>query len=459
MENWTGRSILVIGAARQGLALARFLSRRGAKVTLNDKRSPEQMVEARQATGDLPIKWVLGHHDLEILDGIDLVCLSGGVPLTLPIVQEAARRGIPLSNDSQVFLQAVPCRTIGITGSAGKTTTTTLLGRMAQDAIKPPVKVWIGGNIGLPLVEYLDEINPSDTVILELSSFQLEQMTKVPDISAVLNVTPNHLDRHGTFQNYLEAKARMLDFQTAGGTAILSRDDPGSWGLAPRVHGLLVTFGLNQPQDACEGTFYKDNYLCLKTNAGVVEIMPESVIRLRGKHNLQNVLAACAIAHSAGFPISSMITGVTDFTGVAHRLEYVRKFKGATWYNDSIATAPERTMAAIRSFEEPLVLMLGGRDKNLPWEDLADLVHSRVDHVVVFGEASGKILNALGGVNPGCRPYSIAHSEKLEGAVEAAAGVASEGDVILLSPGGTSYDQFKDFEERGEFFRKWVNSL
>jgi UDP-N-acetylmuramoylalanine--D-glutamate ligase len=459
MENWQKKSILIIGAARQGLATARFLSRNGARVILNDKRLPDQMRKAIEAMQDIPVEWALGHHDLELLDRVDLVCLSGGVPLTLPIVQETIRRGIPLSNDTKIFMEAVPCRTIGITGSAGKTTTTTLVGRMAQDAVKKPSNVWIGGNIGLPLVEYLGEIKPDDTVILEVSSFQLEQMTLVPNISAILNVTPNHLDRHGTFEAYLEAKARMVDFQKKNSLTVLNREDAGSWGMANRVQGKLVTFGIGELAPGQLGTYFKNNKLYLETENAKQEIMPVSDIHLRGKHNLQNVLAACAIAYAAGFPVSSMLAGVQDFKGVPHRLEFVRNINGSNWYNDSIATTPERTMAAIRSFEEPLVLMLGGRDKNLPWEDLASMIHQRVDHVVVFGEAAEKILKALGNVQNGSRPYTIDRCQNLKGAIEAAARVSEPGDVILLSPGGTSFDEFNDFEERGEVFRKWVNQL
>jgi UDP-N-acetylmuramoylalanine--D-glutamate ligase len=278
-------------------------------------------------------------------------------------------------------------------------------------------------------------------------------------ISAILNITPNHLDRHGTFEAYLEAKARMVDFQSNNSLAILNREDVGSWSLANRVHGKLVTFGIEEPDYHQIGTYYKNNTLFLKTEDGSQEIMSNTDIHLRGRHNLQNVLAACAIAYASGFSISSMLAGVQDFKGVPHRLEFVRKLNGADWYNDSIATAPERTMAAIRSFEEPLVLLLGGRDKNLPWEDLARLVHQRVDHIIVFGEATEKILNALGNVQNSVRPFTIERSQNLQDAVEAAARITEPGDVILLSPGGTSYDEFKDFEERGEYFRKWVNQL
>lgn len=459
MNDWMNRRILILGAARQGLALGRYLDRMGARVTLNDQRSEAQMLASMEGMADTGVRWALGGHPLELLDQTDLVCLSGGVPLDLPIVVEAQRRGMPLSNDSQIFMDAVPCRVVGITGSAGKTTTTTLVARMAQAAVREPQHAWVGGNIGQPLIDLVDQMRPDDVVILELSSFQLEQMTRSPQVGAILNITPNHLDRHGTLEAYAAAKGRILAFQKPEDIAILGREDPGAWALAGQVRGKLVSFGFERLAPDQTGTFERDGRIWLQANGKAVELMPVDLIRLRGMHNRMNVLAACAIAHAAGFPVEAMIAGVSGFAGVAHRLEFVRMAGGAAWYNDSIATAPERTAAAVRAFSEPLVLLLGGRDKKLPWEGLAALIHERVDHVVVFGEAAPKILAALGETQPGQRPYTLEQCAGLHEAVQAAARVAAAGDVVLLSPGGTSFDQFRDFEERGEEFRKWVNQL
>lgn len=459
MAKYSGERILILGAARQGLALARFLAKQGAQVTLNDNRPADALPAVSTALAGLPIRTVFGGHPLALLDEADLVCLSGGIPLTLPIVQAALRRGIPLSNDSQIFMEIVPCPVVGITGSAGKTTTTTLVGRMAQAAAQPPHHAWIGGNIGLPLIDFVDQMTPEDIAIVEFSSFQLEQMTIAPQISAVLNVTPNHLDRHGTMEAYTAAKARILTFQTDQNVAVLGRDDHGAWNLRESVRGALVSFGLRKPADGATGTFLAGDSLCLQTGEIVTELMPREMIELRGDHNLLNTLAACAIGHAAGFSVEAMQAAVSGFGGVPHRLEFVRAWNGAAWYNDSIATAPERTIAAIRSFSEPLVLLLGGRDKNLPWEDLATLVRERVDHLVLFGEAAAKIAAVVGQPTPGQRPYTIAHAAGLQEAIQAAAGVAGPGDVVLLSPGGTSFDQFIDFEQRGERYRQWLKDL
>jgi UDP-N-acetylmuramoylalanine--D-glutamate ligase len=460
MTDWNGKRVVILGAARQGAALARWLVRHGAQVTLSDKRSEAELAPARETLGGLPIQWALGGHPVELLDQADMLCLSGGVPTSLPIVEAALRRGLPLSNDTQIFMEAVPCRTVGITGSAGKTTTTTLVGNMAKTAHPTGhPSAYVGGNIGDPLINYVDEMQTDDLAILEISSFQLEQMTISPNVAAILNITPNHLDRHGTMEAYTAAKARILEFQSGKDIAVLGRDDAGAWGLRDRVKGKLHSFGLGKMEEDAEGTYYHDGILYLYDHRVDIPLLRRDQVQLRGDHNVMNVLAAFAIGHAAKLPIDAMLTAAEEFRGVPHRLEFVRELRGACWYDDSIATAPERTAAAIRSFEEPIILLLGGRDKDLPWEDLATLIHQRVDHVVLFGEAAEKIGKEITAAKSEKRPFSLERVRHLREAVHQAAEIAESGDVVLLSPGGTSFDEFKDFEERGEKFRLWVQEL
>ena len=460
MTNWNNKNVLILGAARQGLALARYLVKHGAKVTLNDKRMPHELKEEQESLKDVDVEWMLGAHFSSLLKGKDLVCLSGGIPLNLPLVRDAQRRKIPLSNDTQIFLEAAPCRTIGITGSAGKTTTTTLVGRMAKEAMrKSKGKVWVGGNIGDPLINYVDEMKEDDLAILEISSFQLDQMTLSTNIATLLNVTPNHLDRHGTMKAYAAAKARLLENQKAEDMAIVGRDDEGARSMRSLSPGKVFTFGIKPLAAGDSGTYPLDDYIYFRDNRMDIPLISTSSIHLRGTHNLLNVLAAATIGFLSGFPSNAMDAALIDFYGVEHRLELVQKRNGIAWYNDSIATAPERSMAAIRAFDEPIVLMLGGRDKKLPWGKLGELIRQRVDHVVLFGEAAQKIAKAVGGSRAGERPYTISHCIGLEDAVAAAAKVAEEGDVVLFSPGGTSFDEFKDFAERGEKFREWAHKL
>lgn len=460
MDKWNNQKVLILGAARQGLALARYLANNGAMVTVNDSRPESIMNKTIAAHKNLNINWVFGAHPLSLLDNTDLLCISGGVPLDIPIVKEALARDIPLSNDSQIFMEQVKCPVIGITGSAGKTTTTALLGNIAKTHYQNKRKVWVGGNIGLPLIDQVEQISKDDLVILELSSFQLELMTISPQISAVLNITPNHLDRHKTIEAYTDAKSHILTYQSKNDTAVLGFDDPVARSLENIVNGDLVTFNFdptigNNP--CCYKT--KDKLYLFDGNKHHL-IMDINNIKLRGDHNIKNVLAACACAFAEGITIESMTEGTRTFNGISHRMELIKTINGVDWYNDSIATAPERTIAAIRSFNEPIILLLGGRDKNLPWNDLADLIQQRIDHVVVFGESSKKIINAI-------KDAEISNTDKpsvdcfidLEDAVKKAHQLSEPGDIVLLSPGGTSYDAFKDFEERGEKFKTWVNQL
>jgi UDP-N-acetylmuramoylalanine--D-glutamate ligase len=258
---------------------------------------------------------------------------------------------------------------------------------------------------------------------------------------------------------YTAAKARILAFQSKDDVAILGHDDQGAWNLRDKVNGKLLTFSMHDLDEGLNGTYCHDGLLNLRDGNAYLPLLLREKILLRGEHNVANVLAAFAIGHAAGFPLDAMLEAIEDFHGVAHRLEFIRELHGACWYNDSMASAPERTIAAIHAFDEPIVLMLGGRDKNLPWEELMQLVSERVDHVVLFGEAAEKIqktANSLGLNETRCTLSRVAG---LHEAVIKAAEVAETGDVVLLSPGGTSFDEFKDFAERGERFRVWVQEL
>ncbi len=255
--------------------------------------------------------------------------------------------------------------------------------------------VFVGGNIGDPLINYVDDMTADDFAILEISSFQLEQMTISPNIAAILNITPNHLDRHGTMEAYTNAKARILEFQTEKDTAILGHDDKGAWNLRNKVKGKLLTFSLNDLDQGLNGAYLHDGLLNLRDGNAYLPLILREKIKLPGDHNVANVLAAFTIGHAAGFKLDDMLEAVEEFRGVPHRLELVRELHGVRWYNGSIATAPERSMADIHAFDEPIVLMLGGRDKDLPWDGIAKLIHKRVDHVVLFGEAAELIQKAI----------------------------------------------------------------
>jgi UDP-N-acetylmuramoylalanine--D-glutamate ligase len=319
--------------------------------------------------------------------------------------------------------------------------------------------VWVGGNIGIPLIEKIDEIRPDDLVLLELSSFQLDLMKTVPHIGAILNITPNHLDRHGTMEAYTQAKLNLFRYQSDKDIAIINHDDPGTWRERDLIPGTMATFGFQRCRLPIIQAYQKEDQLILNDGQRDFFLFNVNDIKLRGKHNILNVMAACVTAYCAGVPLTELRETVRHFKGVSHRLEFIRHYKGVSWFNDSIATSPERSMAAIRSFAEPLVVLLGGRDKDLPWENLAKLIHRRVHDVILFGEAADMIEPILKEHRCASSLVHITKCNTLHDAVLEAKKVAQNGDVVLLSPGGTSFDEFKDFAERGERFKEWVQQI
>ncbi len=457
MRELRGARVVILGLGRQGTALARWLVRQGAEVTVSDRQPAERLGRFLQALEGLPVRYVLGDHPPSLLEGCDLLCLSGGVPLDIPIVQEAVRRGIPLANDAQLFLERCRGWTAGITGTSGKTTTTALVGAMCQAA---GFRTWVGGNIGNPLIEFVEEIGPEDRVILELSSFQLEIMTVSPRVAAVLNITPNHLDRHKTMEAYIAAKQRILDFQDVEDVAVLGYDDPNARSLAAAVRGRLRFF--SREREMARGAFLREGTLFLRLGSEAWPICRVEEVRLRGRHNLWNVLAAAAVAGSLGADIGAIREAALTFSGVPHRLERVREVRGVLYVNDSIATTPERVRVALEAFEEPIVLLAGGRDKGLPWEETAEVIARRARVLIAFGELGDRIVEAAYAARARVDGVVLEHLERvatLEEAVARAAGLARPGEVVLLSPGGTSFDAYRDFEERGVHFRQLVEAL
>ncbi len=487
------RRVVILGAARQGTAAARFFLARGDYVTVSDLRPAEQLAtastELRAFAADCGanerLRFVFGGHPPSLLEGADLLCLSGGVSPAIPIVRAAVAAGIPLTNDALLTLIHCPAPIIGITGSAGKTTTTTLVGLMLKAA---GFTVHVGGNIGTPLLDRLNTVGPGDKVVMELSSFQLELFDRSPAIAAILNITPNHLDRHPSMSHYAAAKANILRFQVGGNVCVLNADDSytGPWWRSGRcqiaagegqeavyfpLQGTRLGFSLieEMPVGAFLGrrpALATGAEALIWRQAGLSDavICRAVEVRLRGRHNLANALAACCLAGAAGAHAAAMRQVLTTFAGVEHRLEIVRERAGVTWVNDSIATAPERTIAALEAFTQPdrgIVLLAGGRDKHLPWDACAAAIHAHAHHVVLFGEAAGLIQQALlrHADETGRAAVEITRCRDLPQAVTAAAEVARPGDVVLLAPGCTSFDAYPDFAARGAHFRALVEAL
>ncbi len=485
IENPKSSCVVVLGAARQGLALARYLAARGARVVLSDMK-PD--VDVSALAGLPGIRYAFGGHPLSLLDECDTLYLSGGVPIDLPIVVEARRRGIPLSNDAQLFFEVCPAPILAITGSAGKTTTTTLVGEMLKAYVNAggrwrtalrrptpegemlqadvnaggasPARVWVGGNIGNPLIADADQIQPGDYVVMELSSFQLELMSRSPHIACITNITPNHLDRHGTMEAYIAAKRNIVAFQSEDDWQVLNADDLVTRGL--NTSARTAWFSLEHEPHG-DGAWLDDNGdLRVRIAARGFEhrVCHRRDLQLMGRHNIANVLAAGALSAIAGASVEAIRAVATTFKGVAHRLQLVAEAGGARYYDDSIATAPERLAAALKCFEQPVILLCGGRDKHLPWAEAVALMRRRCKHIVLFGEMAGLVREEIERqwAGPAGGP-PVTLCQTLEEAVDAAAAAARPGDVVLLSPGGTSYDAFKDFAERGDRFARLARGL
>lgn len=476
--NLQGERATILGLAREGRTLARFLAQRGAQVTVSDLKSAEELQASLAELSDLPLRCVLGSHPLDLLD-TDVLYVSPGIPLDAPILIEARRRGVTLSSESRLFSRLCPSPIVGITGSSGKTTTATLVDLMLQASGR---HVYLGGNIGRSMLGELQKIEPADVVVMELSSFQLEffgpeldaelgQAVIPPDtlpaaplfpaggwsppFAVVLNITPNHLDRHPSMEAYIAAKTNIVRYQHVQDHTVLNWDDPVCRTLADQCVGRICYFSLREAVP--RGAYLKGDVLVLRAGGYETRICAADQVQLRGQHNVANILAACAVCGLMDVPAEQMAGVARSFAGVEHRLELVREWRGVRYYNDSIATSPDRAIAALRSFDEPIILLAGGRDKHLPWDGWAHLVYQKVTHVITFGEAADLIASALGQADPSAPP--IHHAATLERAVQLAQTVAEPGQVVLFSPGGTSFDAFHDFEERGLAFKRLVHAL
>ena len=397
-ERYAGKRVTVVGLAREGTALVRFLAEAGARVTANDRGTPASLSAAIESLRSLPVEFRLGEHPRELFLASDEIFVSPGVPQGLPPLLEARERGVPISSETQLFFELCEAPIVGVTGSSGKTTTTALAGRMLEEAGMP---VHVGGNIGIPLLERLDSIRAEDWVLLEMSSFQLEMLPYSPRVGALLNVTPNHLDRHGDMESYRAAKMNIFNHQRPGDVAVLNADDPVASAAKPR--GEALWFSLDK---AVEGSFLRDGWITVGRDGAYTGVCPVAGVKLPGRHNLANVLAASAIGLAVGVPAEAMAGAIEGFTGVPHRLELVGEVDGIRFYDDSIATAPERSVASLRSFDAPTVLIAGGRDKALPLGEWAREIRRGVKALVLMGESADAIARAVAEPGEGDPPPS-----------------------------------------------------
>jgi UDP-N-acetylmuramoylalanine--D-glutamate ligase len=452
---YANQRVAIIGLGREGTALAKFLSQHGAKVTVSDMKSEEALRDRIEELKALPIRYVLGGHPDELLD-IDIMFVSPGVPRDIPILLEAQRRGVALSSETRLFFCLCRAPIIGVTGSSGKTTTTSLVGEIMRAA---GYRTFVGGNIGSPLIGIVEDIQPLDKVVMELSSFQLEALDQSPHIAAILNLSPDHLDRHQSMDDYVHAKTNIVRFQNEDDYAVLNADQPLTRQLLMECRGQVLLFSRQHQVSA--GACLDHEQIIVRLHGDERRICHTSELQLPGSHNVENALAACAIAVAAGAHTEAMRTGVTSFAGVEHRLELVGEVDGVRYYDDSIATSPQRAVAALNSFSESIILLAGGREKHLPLGELAELIVEKAKSLILFGQAAPVLEEAVVDVlrDKGEVDLSIFRSSDLAQAVQTARRISEAGDVVLLSPAFTSFDLYRDFAERGDHFKALVREL
>jgi UDP-N-acetylmuramoylalanine--D-glutamate ligase len=447
----TNKRVLVVGLGKSGLSAALFLRDRGARVTVSDTRSAHALAKEIPTLLDAGIMVESGGHGLLTFRRQDLIVVSPGVPLDTPEVAQAASLGVPVIGDLELASRFLQGRTVAITGSNGKTTTTTLLGKIFTDAGLPTL---VGGNIGLPVIDLISHSTPNTWDILEISSFQLETTSEFrPHIALILNITPDHLDRHKTFDRYAAAKAMITARQTPDDFLILNAEDVPTQLVAAKTRAQIFWF--SPSRRIKQGTFAHGETLSWIAREGAKPepILPISEIPLAGVHNVANVLAAVCAAKLAGIASASIRASVAAFHAVEHRLEKVRTLRGVAYYNDSKATNVDATLKAIASFPSGIHLILGGKDKNSDYTQLAPLLRERVAAVYTIGSAAEKIQRELAGV------VKIVAAETLASAVNTAAEAAHPGDTVLLAPACSSFDQFDNYEHRGRTFRQLVAQL
>ncbi|HET9849037.1 MAG TPA: UDP-N-acetylmuramoyl-L-alanine--D-glutamate ligase [Candidatus Dormibacteraeota bacterium] len=445
MSEVSGRHALILGYGRSGRAAAAFISHHGGNIRVVDRADTPELRAELEGAG-IPAR--LGGYGAEDLNGTDLLVVSPGVAWDEPLVETARHRGIEVTSEIDLFFRNCPARIAGITGTNGKTTTTAL----ATEVLRAGgLQVMRGGNIGEPVLDRIDQLRADDWVVLELSSFQLESITAPRlRIGVVLNVTPDHLDRHKTFERYVDIKARAVAFMQPDDFAVLNLDDPPTAGMRSKTCGQVIGFGLHAPIG--RGVTVRDGWITLAKAGEPGRVMRVSDVPLPGEHNLSNVMAAIGAGHAAGVDPGRMADAVRHFKAVEHRLELIGSFDGVRWYNDSKATNPDSTYKALAAFSEPIILIAGGRNKGIDIEPLAQAIAKRAVALVTMGETGEELARRTQAAGLD----RVERATDLGEAVRKAAALAKPGSVVLLSPAFTSFDMFRDYEERGRRFKSTV---
>ena len=443
------KRVLVVGLGKSGVASALFLKERGARVTVSDTKSPDQLREEIPVLLDHGITVETGGHGERTFRGQDLIVVSPGVPVDAAPLVQARAAGEPVIGEIELAAQNLSGEIVAITGSNGKTTTTTLVGEILAAGGFP---VSVGGNIGTPAISLVARTTRQTIVVLEVSSFQLETIqTFRPKVAVILNITPDHLDRHRTFQTYLDAKARVFENQQSSDFAVLNEDDPSCRTLRDRTRAQVFWF--SRKKEVQQGACVRDGKIVFLDGKSQREVMLVSEIPLKGAHNVENVLAGVCAGALMGCEPAKIRQAIQNFKAVEHRLEYVATIKGVEYFDDSKATNVDATIKALESFPKNIHLILGGKDKGSDYTVLNDLLRERVKRVYTIGAAAEKIESHIKGA------AEIVHAETLENAIRRASAVAEPGDIVLLAPACASFDQFQSYNHRGRVFKEVVQAL
>ena len=443
-----GKRVLVVGLARTGLATALFSAGYGATVTATDQRPEEELAETAEKLSAAGVRLQLGGFVPQTFLEQDLIVVSPGVPVRIEPLESARAQGIPVWSEVELAWRFLRGKLIAITGSNGKTTTTSLVAHILRTSNIPTL---VGGNIGTPLLSLVETSVDTMVTVAEISSFQLETIDGFrPEISVLLNLTPDHLDRHGNFEEYARAKLRMFENQLERDIALLNADDPE---VTRRMPAKPKIFWFSRQKRVATGAFLRDEQIIFRNEGSEVELARLADVQLRGQHNVENVLAACAAAYLAGAVPAAIAAGVKSFRGVEHRLEFVAEVLGVQYYNDSKATNVDAAVKAVEAFPGKLIVILGGRDKGSPYTPLRDLLRERAKGVLLIGESAEKIAAELNDAVP------IAQAGTIQRAMQLAAEQAQAGDTVLLAPACSSFDQFENYEHRGRVFKQLVAKL
>lgn len=449
-----GKKIAFCGIGKSNLPLIYKFIEKGAEVYACDRRDRSQLAPGQaEELESAGAKLILGDGYLNNLN-VDIIFRTPGMNYFLPELTEARKKGIVVTSEMEVFFDLCPCKIFAVTGSDGKTTTTTLIATMLKEQ---GYTVHLGGNIGTPLLPIIEEISENDIAVAELSSFQLISMRKSPDVSVVTNVAPNHLDVHKTMDEYIDAKKNIFMHQNAFTRTVLNADNEITASFADEVRGTLSYFSYNSP--VSRGAYLDGDDICVADKNGLVKIMNKHEIRIPGEHNVENYLAA--ISAVWGYvDVETIVKVAREFGGVEHRIEFVREKDGVKYYNDSIATSPTRTIAGLKAFNQKLIVLAGGYDKHIPFDPLAPYAVEKIKVLILTGPTADAIEKAIrSDKNFDNCGMKILRSENLEQSVKMAHEIAKEGDIVSLSPACASFDAYPNFEERGNHYKKLVNEL